>query len=102
MAYRVNVLRSAEGELDDIAAYLASYSERALAAFLDEYEKVIGLIEEDIVRFRLSRFPELVALGYRSAAVGDYVLLYYTEGDAAVIAHIVHGRRDYAKLIAAE
>ena len=101
MAYRSRLLESANRDLEDIVGHLASCSDTRAAAFLDEFENQLDLICSGIVSYGYSRMPELARLGYRCALVGDYLFLYYLEGDAVVVAHIFHQRQDYANLVRA-
>ena len=48
---------------------------------------------------RIGRSRELdFGPGHRSLAVGEYVIVYYLEGDDALILRVVHGRRDLEML----
>ena len=102
MAFRPRILESADRELGEIVAYLAGYSKNAAKTFLDEYESQLDLICSETVTYGLSRMPELAQLGYHCALVGKYLLLYYIEDDAVVVAHLFHQRQDYAKLVESE
>jgi toxin ParE1/3/4 len=53
----------------------------------------------------LGRFPRVgrsrerdLGPGYRSLAVGEYVIVYYLEDDDVLILRAVHGRRDLESL----
>lgn len=102
MAYRARVLEGANKELGDIVAYLAGYSPDAARSFLEEYETQLDLICSGVVSYGLSRMPELAQLGYRCALAGKYLFLYYVEDDCIVVAHLLHQRQDYAKIIGSD
>ena len=99
MTYDARILESANRELDQVVAYLASYDKAAAHDFLDEFEKQLDLICSGTVEYRLSRMPELAQLGYRIAFVGRYLFLYYLEDEMVVVAHVFHQRQDYARLV---
>ena len=99
MAYSVRILPSAEDEVESIIAYLASHGTSTARRFVAEYRKQLELLASDVVDYGLSKLPELAALGYHSCLVNTYVLLYYYEGDAVVIAHVFHQSQDYARLV---
>lgn len=94
------ILETANHELEDIVSYLASHGKHTAEAFINEYAKQLDLICSGTVSYGLSRMPELALLGYRTALVGSYGILYYFENDFVVVAHIFHQSQDYAALVA--
>ena len=55
--------------------------------------------------YTLAGFPYIgcsrdadLGVGYRSLAVGEYVIVYCVENEEAVILRVVHGRRDLEAL----
>lgn len=101
MAYEAVILDEAKREFRGITDYLCNVLEspQATAAFMGEFERQIALIVDNPELFALSRLPELAARGYRTAHVNKYAMLYKTEGDLVIIAHIFHQTQDYARLI---
>lgn len=99
MEREARILESAWAEVEEIAAYLFDRSSNAASEFLAEFEEKVSLIASGAVTFRLSRMPELAALGYRTVLIGNYVALYYEDGEAVVVAHVFHQRQDYAPLV---
>lgn len=95
------LLESAQKELEGIVQYLniASGGSAAANSLLSQVEKQIERVCDNPPLFALSRIPELAALGYRSALVGSYVLLYFYRDDIVFVAHIFHQRQDYARLV---
>jgi toxin ParE1/3/4 len=80
-------------DLDDIWLYVAQES-----GSLDIANRLIDTITDRFLL--LASFPyvgrsrqEDFGPGYRSFAVGDYVIVYCVEGEDALILRIVHGRR---------
>jgi plasmid stabilization system protein ParE len=98
MASSVRILPSAATEIDDIVTYLASRNGSAAAKFLDGLDRQIELLRSGSVDFAPCALPELASLGYHACRVRPYIVLYYHEADAIVIAHVFHQRRDYARL----
>lgn len=99
MACEVEIQPTAEAELDEIVAYLSSLDKSAALGFLEEWEEKLDTLRDGRVEFAYSRFPALAALGYRAYWVKKYAALYFREDKKAVIAHIFHGSRNYARLV---
>lgn len=91
----------AEADLDGIWLYVAKDS-----GSIEIANRLIDNITDRF--FTLSRFPyigrsrEDFGPGYRSLAVGEYVILYRVESDEALILRVVHGRRDLEEVLALE
>lgn len=99
MACEVRILPSAEEEVDETVAYLASRSKQAALAFLSAYQEKLELLASGTIDFGLSHLPELARLGYHACRAGSYIVLYYHDGDIIVIAHVFHHSRNYARLV---
>ena len=88
----------AERDLDDIWLYVAKES--------GSIEIANRLIDTITDRFAaLGRFPYIgrsrdqdFGPGYRSVAVGKYVIVYRIESEDALVLRVVHGRRDLERL----
>jgi toxin ParE1/3/4 len=88
----------AERDLDDIWLYVAKES-----GSIEIANRLIDTITERFLA--LGRFPyigrsreEDFGPGYRSLAVGEYVIVYCLEDEDALILRVVHGRRDLEAL----
>ena len=96
MAHRV--APRAEADLDEIWLYVAKES--------GDIETANGLVDIITDRFfTLARFPyigrsreEDFGPGYRSLAVGEYVIVYCVEDEDVLILRVVHGRRQLEAL----
>lgn len=101
MAYRRRILPRAESELKEIVSYLCDIlgSPGAARSFLDDFMGQVDTICEHPFMRPLSHLPELAALGYRSAPVGNYLFLYRVMDDWVVVAHVFHQSQDYARLV---
>lgn len=96
----VRVLPSAHEEIDETVAWLAGRSPDAARSFLAGYRSKLELLASGTLEYPLSHLPELARLGYRACGFGSYVMLYYVEKDAAVVAHVFHQHRNYGRLVA--
>ena len=92
------LLPQAEEELDNIWLYVAKNS-----ASIDAANRMIDAIAE---RFLLlaqhphsGRARSDLRHGLRSFAAGDYVIIYRFDGVEVVILHVLHGRRDIARML---
>jgi toxin ParE1/3/4 len=92
MAYRVAAI--VEADLDDIWLYVAKESGSTEVA-----TQLVDWITDRFVF--LAAFPHIgrardsdFGKGSRSFAVGDYVIVYYVEGEDVLILRAVHGRRN--------
>lgn len=101
MAYKVVILKEAEREYHSIVDYLSNIlkSKQAAKNFINEFDKQVALISSNPDIFSLSKLPEVEALGYRSAFINKYVMLYKAEENLVIIAHIFHQTQDYARLV---
>jgi toxin ParE1/3/4 len=92
----------AEIDIDEIWYYVAKESSSVEIA-----NRVIDTITD---RFPLlADFPHLggardgdIGVGYRSLAVGEYIVVYCVEGDDVLILRVVHGRRNIEALFERE
>lgn len=101
MAFDCIVLESAQEEVGDIVEYLLAVSDGPSAArsFLDSFEPLLREVGENPSLRALSRMPEIAALGYRAAFVGRYAVLCFERDGRAFVAHVLHRRRDCARLV---
>lgn len=99
MACNVRIQETAARELDHIIRYLLSFGSETAKAFVAEWEIMLETLRDGVVQHRLSRFPALAKLGYRSILLKQYVVLYYKDGNDAVVAHVFHQSQDYARLV---
>ncbi len=99
MTCEVRIQPTAQKELESIVAYLSSLGLGAARSFLGEWETAIEGLRDGVVEHRLSRFETLARLGYRTIIVGSYIILYFKEGDVAIVAHLFHQSQDYANIV---
>ena len=86
--------REAEAELDDIWRYIAMKS-----GCFEIADRLIDAITERF--FLLSHYPHIgcrrdndLRPGLRTFSVGEYIIIYRTEGEDVLVLHVVRGSRD--------
>jgi toxin ParE1/3/4 len=97
MAHRLSP--EVEAELDEIWHYLATQS-----GSIEIADRWIDTITERF--YLLSRYPHLgrrrdhdLRLNLRTFPVGEYIIVYRTEGEDVLILHVVRGSRNIAALL---
>lgn len=101
MGYSVIIHGQAKEDYHRIVDYLLLVSDGPTPAkrFMHEFDKQVALITADPGLYALSRVDALAELGYRSAIVNNYIMLYYTVEDTVHIAHVFHQSQDYARYV---
>ncbi len=97
MACSVGIQPTALRELDSTVEYLPGFGPNTASSFLNEWEAAIKELH-DVIEHSLSRFDTLARLGYRTALMKNYVILYFEEGDTVVVAHLLHQSQDYTNI----
>jgi len=93
----VNVTYSPEAQEDlaEIGIYIALDNDRQAETFVASLRQKARQIA---YAPRIYRSRDDLAPGLRSAAVGNYLLLFRIVGNGIEIVHIVHGARDLKRL----
>jgi toxin ParE1/3/4 len=87
----------AEADLDDIAAYIAADNpERALTFAQELRGRCLQLAQMPEAFPVVSRYE---AKGYRRRVVRNYLIFYRIVADTVEIVRILHGARDYERLL---
>lgn len=97
--HAVRLLPVAEEDLDEIVSYIAVDNLRAAEALAARIEKSLLHLA---VHPHLGRIPneeELANAGYRYLIVENYLVFYVVEDREIVIHRIIHGARDYHRLL---
>ena len=71
---------------------------KAAVRFMDEFDRPVGLTCAYPETHALSPLPELAGFGYRPMRAMNYIALYKVVDGTVVVAHIFHGRQDYARM----
>ncbi|MEA3000928.1 MAG: toxin ParE1/3/4 [Sphingomonadales bacterium] len=94
---RVRITRSAERDLDEIAAWIAAENPSRAASFVRELrEKCLNLGSQP------KRYPLVRNLGgyeIRKRTHAHYLILFFVMADHVEVAHVVHGSRDWMSLL---
>ena len=97
------VLVSAEARNDLRAAVLRLSDSLgmpdAARSLLDTFDSTLENIEKYPLMYPLASEPRLARMGYRKVLMGSYLMLYRLEGESALVAHVFHQRREYARLV---
>ncbi len=103
MAYKLIKTDSFQRDLDAVIGYIALSLENRIAAasLLDAVEKSYDGIERMPLMYEACHDPHLKELGYRKAAIRNYIMIYRVDEGAKTvyILRMFHGRQDYEKLI---
>lgn len=99
MDYKVNLMQSAEEDLDRFVAYLLleKKSEQAAKNLLDDFQKTIESLSYVAGSLKLCENPKLSKMGYRRMNFLEhrYFMLYRLEENMVFIDSIFHELQDY-------
>ena len=99
----VEILRSAQYEIEDIARMYVSLAGKDYARKI--IEEIYSAMEQLSI-FPLSgpsiRDSQLKAAGYRYLVIREYIMIYRKIGSTVYIYHIAHGKTDYPVLMKSE
>ena len=95
----VRLLRAAEEDLSEIYEYIAADNLKAAEAILTRIEKDLELLAREPQLGRIPGDEELVRMGYRYLIVADYLVFYTFEEQTVLVHRIIHGARDYLRLL---
>jgi plasmid stabilization system protein ParE len=94
---KVALTVDAASDLEEIAEHIAKDAPRRALSFVRELrQSALALARSPTAYPFASRFERL---GVRRRVHGNYLILYRVEGDRLDILRIVHGARDYARLL---
>lgn len=97
--FTVRLLRAAEEDLTDILEYISADNTTAAEETLDRIEKDLQLLTRQPHLGRIPDEEELVRMGYRVLVVLDYRIFYTLEERTILVHRIIHGARDYPRLM---
>lgn len=99
MDYKVNLMQSAEEDLNNFVAYLLfeKKNKQATKNLLDDFERTKESLSYVAGSLRLCENPRLKELGYRriNFLSHRYFMLYRVEGNMVFIDSIFHELQDY-------
>ena len=95
----VHLLQAAEEDLSEIFEYVAVDNLKAAEAILTRIEKNLDVLAREPQLGRIPSDEELVRMGYRYLIVADYLVFYTFEEQTDPVHRIIHGARDYLRLL---
>jgi len=97
--YNVRLLRTAEDDFTEIVTYIAEENLSAADSIADDIEKALSKLSRHPFLGRIPNEEELLKLGYRYLVVKNYLIFYTVESESICVHRIIHGARDYIKVI---
>lgn len=103
MAYKLVRTDAFQADLDAAIRYIAISLENKIAAasLLTAIEKSYDDIKRMPLMYEACHDPYLKELGYRKAAVRNYIMVYKVDEKSQIVymMRLFHGRQDYEKLL---
>ncbi len=97
---RVDFTEEAEQGLEQIGDYIAQDSPARAESFVRELRAAALLLAEAPEAYPL--VPRYERLRVRRRVYGAYLILYRADDDRVLVLQIVHGARDYGRLLSPE
>ena len=97
--YQVLVSRPAQKDYLQILDYLIEKSPDAAEKFEEKFDKLLVRLEKSPFFGKIPYYEELRAEGYRMAILGKYLVFYIVHGSIVHVHRIIHGARDYLKIL---
>lgn len=97
--HEVRLLRLAEDDLTEIVLYVAADRPNAAAELTTKFSRKLALLEDNPRIGNVPHEDSLRQLGYRYLLVDNYLVFYVIETPVVYIHRVIHGARDYVKLL---
>jgi len=97
--YEIRLLRIAEEDLTELVEYIAAERPSAANALADKIDKNLTLLSRHPHLGRVPNEEHLVGMGYRILVVDNYLIFYVIEQETILVHRILHGARDYLRLV---
>lgn len=97
--YLVRVSRPAQIDYSQILDYLIERSPQAAEKFEEKFDKLLERLENSPFFGKFPPYEELRAEGFRMAILGKYLVFYIVQGTVVEVHRIIHGARDYLKIV---
>jgi len=95
----VRYLPVAQNDLIEIFGFIAQDSPNRALAFVEKFDKRIGLLESQPLLGRIPRHAKLREYGYCVLIIEAYLVFYVIHGQTIEIHRVVHGSRNLNHLI---
>jgi toxin ParE1/3/4 len=93
----VTLTAEAESDLEAIAEYIARDNVTAALNFVHELRKKCRALAQSPLGYPL--VPRYQHRNIRRRPVGNYLIFYRIRAEAVEVVHILHGARDYERLL---
>ena len=97
--HEVRLLSIAEDDLADIITYIASENSSAAEVLLNKIESCLASLSKFPTLGQKAQDEPLAAIGYRYLVVDNYLIFYTVAKNVVLVHRIIHGARDYHKLL---
>lgn len=97
--YTVRLLSVAERDLQELLSYLAAENPTAAATALDRIESQLHALQQHPLLGRAPNDPTIARLGYRVLVIDNYLAFYKVKGKTVLIHRVLHGARDFVRLL---
>ncbi len=91
--YRVEITRTAEGDVESIWDHIAADSAENATRFVIDLEKKIGALERAPNRCPAIPENELLGTKYRHLILADYRVIFRLTASTIYVLRVVHGNR---------
>ncbi len=95
----VKLLGIAEDDLAEIITFIAEDDVAAAEKLADKIETRLARLADHSALGRIPAEEELARLGYRYLVIDNYLVFYTVSAQTVLIHRIMHGARDYVKLL---
>jgi plasmid stabilization system protein ParE len=95
----VSVSRPAQRDYFQILDYLIEKSPKAAEKFEEKFDKILERLENSPFFGKIPNYEELRTEGYRMAILDKYLVFYIVKGSTVEVHRIIHGARDYLKIL---
>ncbi len=97
--YDVKLLRAAENDLTEIIIYIAQDSQTAANKLLSHIESSLENLSEHPYIGVIPQENTIAGAGFRYLVVENYLIFYIIEDKAIFVHRIIHGARDYKRIL---
>jgi toxin ParE1/3/4 len=97
--YSIRLLRPAEDDLTEIISYISIDNPSAAETLAEKIENKLLMLSDHPLLGKIPKEEELAKMGYRFLIVQNYLIFYTVEQQIIWIHRIIHGARDYLRLL---
>jgi len=97
--HTVRLLRVAEDDLSEIIGFIAADNRGAAEKMLVNIERLLMSLSAHPYLGKIPKEEELAQWGYRYLTMANYLIFYTVSNTTVLIHRIIHGARDYSRLL---